>query len=69
MTFGHVLGTVRYQASMFDYHSAPRFESDQGKCYGAGDENRTRMTSLEGWGSAIELHPRFRDDLEHVRRP
>jgi hypothetical protein len=25
---------------------------------GAGDENRTRMTSLEGWGSAIELHPR-----------
>jgi hypothetical protein len=21
------------------------------------------MTSLEGWGSAIELHPRFRDDL------
>jgi hypothetical protein len=51
------LGTARYQASMFDYHSAPRFESDQGKCCGAGDENRTRMTSLEGWGSAIELHP------------
>ena len=25
---------------------------------GAGDENRTRMASLEGWGSAIELHPR-----------
>ena len=25
---------------------------------GAGDGNRTRMTSLEGWGSAIELHPR-----------
>jgi hypothetical protein len=25
---------------------------------GAGDENRTRMTSLEGWSSAIELHPR-----------
>jgi hypothetical protein len=47
MTFGHVLGTGRYQASMFDYHSAPRFEPDQGKCYGAGDENRTRMTSLE----------------------
>jgi hypothetical protein len=58
MTFGHVLGTAQDQASMFDYHSAPRFESDQGKCCGAGDENRTRMTSLEGWGSAIELHPR-----------
>ena len=24
---------------------------------GAGDGNRTRMTSLEGWGSTIELHP------------
>jgi hypothetical protein len=24
----------------------------------AGDENRTRTTSLEGWGSTIELHPR-----------
>ena len=23
----------------------------------AGDENRTRTTSLEGWGSTIELHP------------
>ena len=27
---------------------------------GAGDGNRTRMASLEGWGSAIELHPRTR---------
>ena len=48
---------------MFDYHSAPKFESDQGKCSGAGDENRTRMTSLEGWGSAIELHPHVHDEL------
>jgi hypothetical protein len=24
---------------------------------GAGDENRTHMTSLEGWGSTIELRP------------
>ena len=24
----------------------------------AGDGDRTRMTSLEGWGSTIELHPR-----------
>jgi hypothetical protein len=32
---------------MFDYHSAPRFDADQGKCSGAGDENRTRMASLE----------------------
>jgi len=27
---------------------------------GAGDGNRTRMTSLEGWDSAIELRPRRR---------
>ncbi len=25
---------------------------------GAGDENRTRVASLEDWGSTIELHPR-----------
>jgi hypothetical protein len=28
----------------------------------AGDGNRNRMTSLEGWGSTIELRPRDRDD-------
>lgn len=33
-------------------------DSDGALPGGAGDENRTRMTSLEGWGSAIELHPR-----------
>src|SRR4051794_23651340 len=31
---------------------------DLGPRGGAGDGNRTRMTSLEGWSSAIELHPR-----------
>ena len=25
--------------------------------FGAGEENRTLTTSLEGWGSTIELHP------------
>jgi hypothetical protein len=25
---------------------------------GAGDENRTRVVSLEDWGSTIELRPR-----------
>ncbi len=25
---------------------------------GAGDGDRTHTTSLEGWGSTIELHPR-----------
>jgi hypothetical protein len=40
--------------------NADQSTSDLEQCCGAGDENRTRMTSLEGWGSAIELHPRGR---------
>ena len=28
---------------------------------GAGDGNRTHVTSLEGWNSTIELHPHIRD--------
>ena len=28
--------------------------------YGAGDGNRTRVSSLEGWCSTIELHPQIR---------
>jgi hypothetical protein len=27
------------------------------RCDGAGDGNRTRIASLEGWSSTIELHP------------
>lgn len=27
--------------------------------YGAGDGNRTRVISLEGWSSTIEPHPHF----------
>ena len=27
------------------------------RLFGAGDGNRTHVTSLEGWGSTIELHP------------
>ncbi len=33
---------------------------DLGFLVGAGEGNRTLMTSLEGWGSAIELRPRAR---------
>ena len=29
----------------------------KGKKNGAGEGNRTLATSLEGWGSTIELHP------------
>ena len=34
--------------------------ADLGLRIGAGEGNRTLMTSLEGWGSAIELRPRAR---------
>jgi hypothetical protein len=34
------------------------YDPEQHKCGGAGEGNRTLMTSLEGWGSAIELRPR-----------
>ena len=27
--------------------------------FGAGDGNRTHVASLEGWSSAIELHPQY----------
>ena len=33
--------------------------------FGAGDGNRTHATSLEGWGSTIELHPHFHTQLAH----
>jgi hypothetical protein len=36
---------------------------DLGLYVGAGEGNRTLMTSLEGWGSAIELRPRARWEL------
>jgi hypothetical protein len=40
---------------------------------GAGDGNRTRITSLEGWSSAIELRPHVRmsgrDESSSRRQP
>ena len=29
------------------------------RMFGAGDGNRTRVSSLEGWCSTIELHPQI----------
>jgi hypothetical protein len=40
--------------------------ADLGFRVGAGEGNRTLMTSLEGWGSAIELRPRAADQLPGV---
>ena len=44
-----------------EYHSENNdHASDLGGNHGAGEGNRTLMTSLEGWRSAIELRPRAR---------
>ena len=34
--------------------------------YGAGDGNRTHTTSLEGWDSAFELHPRIESNDKYL---
>ena len=36
--------------------------------FGAGDGNRTHATSLEGWGSTVELHPRNAPDKQSAYR-
>ena len=49
--------------------SVPVAYPDDAAGGGAGDGNRTRMASLEGWSSTIELHPRVCNEtsssLEH----
>ena len=38
------------------------------KIVGAGDGDRTRMASLEGWSSTIELHPHLsKTEKTHCR--
>ena len=44
---------VRHEAGAVVLRSSPHGQEGSG----AGDGNRTRMASLEGWGSAIELRP------------
>ena len=36
---------------------------------GAGDGNRTHIASLEGWSSAIELHPHSAHQLDALLLP
>ena len=42
---------------MYYISSILRFTLKKAKKNGAGEGNRTLATSLEGWGSTIELHP------------
>jgi hypothetical protein len=41
------------------FHTLREFVSSVWGFAGAGDGNRTRTTSLEGWDSTVELHPRY----------
>jgi hypothetical protein len=43
-----------------DGHARYIQDADLGLYIRAGEGNRTLMTSLEGWGSTIELRPRAR---------
>ncbi len=47
-------------------HAGRLMPVDLGFLVGAGEGNRTLMTSLEGWGSAIELRPRARRPARRV---
>ena len=54
----HVCGTNPAEGASSDDGRVWRTCPDLGWSSGAGDRDRTGMTSLEGWGSTIELRPR-----------
>jgi hypothetical protein len=54
----HVCGTPGPADGPTRHHRTPKDVTDQPRNMRADDGNRTRMTSLEGWSSTIELHPR-----------
>jgi hypothetical protein len=53
----HVNGTTGRQVTADTGRMRETEGADLGFLVGAGEGNRTLMTSLEGWGSAIELRP------------
>ena len=60
----HVYGMAGRHRRVFGVAPTAQLGPDLGFLVGAGEGNRTLMTSLEGWGSAIELRPRG----GHIRR-
>ena len=52
-SINYVLCIVNYTLSLYTLKKA--------KKNGAGEGNRTLATSLEGWGSTIELHPQIKN--------
>ena len=69
----HVCGATSAWGPVLVVIPAGHLGCDLGFWVGAGEGNRTLMTSLEGWGSAIELRPRVRRETrsppaEHRQR-
>ena len=58
LTVWHVFGANRSYGPAGPGGRLSVQATDLGFLVGAGEGNRTLMTSLEGWGSAIELRPR-----------
>ena len=58
MPVWHVCGTKETLQGQNRTWRVSGMRPDLGFLVGAGEGNRTLMTSLEGWGSAIELRPR-----------
>jgi hypothetical protein len=54
----HVYGTAGRQRRSWQSPGQGSCFPELGFLVGAGEGNRTLMTSLEGWGSTIELRPR-----------
>ena len=54
----HINGTEDQLRRAGDQATGKETSPDLRGYGGAGDGNRNRMTSLEGWGSTIELRPR-----------
>jgi hypothetical protein len=68
-----VCGPALADRAVTDHRDDLLCPDDLGFLVGAGEGNRTLMTSLEGWGSAIELRPHVRWELclgtgEHGQR-
>ena len=48
-------------------HNEKRPANRRGAFPGAGDGNRTHVTTLEEWHSTIELHPRYHGFWKKMR--
>ncbi len=51
--------SINYVLCIVNY-ALLQFTLKKAKKNGAGEGNRTLATSLEGWGSTIELHPQIK---------